>query len=393
MSENIQKVKLGDYILQVRGVSYKPTDVCAELTDDSVVLLRANNIQNGKINFDDVIYVAKNKVKPQQFLRKGDILICTSSGSKDLVGKAAVADKDYDCITFGAFCKVIRAVNINAEFLAHYFQSDNYKHDIMMYSQGVNINNLRAEHFDNLNICLPIEKREQEDIANKFDKVASLIDKRKRQLKKLDELIKSRFIEMFGDPKKNKKGWRQTTLKEVAKGKLSYGSGASAVEYDGIMRYIRITDITDNGELTDDAISPSVVDEKYLLHDGDILFARSGATVGKTFLYHSNDGRGIYAGYLIRFIPNQDIVLPQYVFNFTKTDYYASFIRDCQRAVAQPNINAQEYGNMIICIPPIVLQRQFARFVEQTDKSKFIIRQSLNQLEVLKKSLMQKYFE
>lgn len=182
---------------------------------------------------------------------------------------------------------------------------------------------------------------------------------------------------MFGDPAKNDKGWKQTTLKEVAKGKLSYGSGASAVEYDGETRYIRITDITDNGELSEDRKSPSVVDEKYFLHDGDILFARSGATVGKTFLYRSTDGRGIYAGYLIRIIPNQDMVLPQYVFNYTKTDYYASFVRDCQRAVAQPNINAQEYGNLMICVPPIELQEQFTRFVEQTDKSKVLFTQKL----------------
>lgn len=109
-------------------------------------------------------------------------------------------------------------------------------------------------------------------------------------------LVKSQFIEMFGDPAKNDKGWKQTTLKEVAKGKLSYGSGASAVEYDGETRYIRITDITDNGELSEDRKSPSVVDEKYLLHDGDILFARSGATVGKHFFIARPMGGGFMRG-------------------------------------------------------------------------------------------------
>ena len=255
------------------------------------------------------------------------------------------------------------------EYICYFLHSDLGMKEISAHTSGSVRDSLKFSALQNIEITIrPVT--EQEEIITLLRKIESIIEKRKRTLKKIDELVKSQFIEMFGDPAKNDKGWKQTTLKEVAKGKLSYGSGASAVEYDGETRYIRITDITDNGELSEDRKSPSVVDEKYLLHDGDILFARSGATVGKTFLYRSTDGRGIYAGYLIRIIPNQDMVLPQYVFNYTKTDYYASFVRDCQRAVAQPNINAQEYGNLMICVPPIELQEQFTRFVEQTDKSK-----------------------
>ena len=178
---------------------------------------------------------------------------------------------------------------------------------------------------------------------------------------------------MFGDPVLNPFGWEQTSLKEVAVGKLSYGSGASAAEYDGECRYVRITDITDNGELNDDIKSPDKYDEKYLLHDGDVLFARSGATVGKTFRYsEEKHGKSIYAGYLIRLIPNKEKVLADYVFYYTKTEYYVSFVKKAQRAVAQPNINAQEYGDLIICVPPIHLQKEFMAFVNQVDKLKFI---------------------
>ena len=79
-------MRLGDVIEQIRGVSYKPSDLNDNLSDDSVVLLRANNIQDGKIVLDDVVYVSKSKVSESQFLRQGDILVCTSSGSKELVG-------------------------------------------------------------------------------------------------------------------------------------------------------------------------------------------------------------------------------------------------------------------------------------------------------------------
>ena len=148
----------------------------------------------------------------------------------------------------------------------------------------------------------------------------------------------------------------------------------------------------DNGELNDDIKSPNQVDEKYLLNEGDILFARSGATVGKTCCYKAKMGKAIYAGYLIRLIPNRKLVSPQYVYYYTKTGYYNMFIKNSQKVVAQPNINAQEYGDLVICVPPIELQNKFAEFVEKVEKTKSAIKKSLYSLETLKKSLMQKYF-
>lgn len=232
----------------------------------------------------------------------------------------------------------------------------------------------------------------QYHIVSVFDKIDKLIKDRNQQIAKLEELIKSQFIEMFGDPEKNPFGWDVMSLKDIAVGKLAYGSGVAATDYDGCTRYVRITDINENGELTNDYKSPQFVDENYILNDGDILFARTGATVGKTFLYNASYGRCIYAGFLIRLIPDLAKVNPKYVFTFTKSDYYKKFVSSTRRVVAQPNINAQEYGELKICIPPIELQNRFATFVEQTDKLKLEVKESLEKLETLKKSLMQKYF-
>lgn len=178
----------------------------------------------------------------------------------------------------------------------------------------------------------------------------------------------------------------------VCIGNLTYGSGASACEYDGNIRYIRITDIKEDGTLNEEMVSPNVVDDKYFLNSGDILFARSGATVGKTYCHNELNGRCIYAGYLIRLVPDTAKVLPEYVFNYTKTGYYKDFISSNVKVVAQPNINAQQYGDLAICLPPIKLQKEFACFVKQIDKSKLNVQKSLDKLETLKKALMQKYF-
>lgn len=186
-----------------------------------------------------------------------------------------------------------------------------------------------------------------------------------------DELVKSQFMEQFGDPINNFHNLPVTTLKEVTKVPLSYGAASAAVDYDGKTRYIRITDIEEDGSLGNDIKSAENNDDKYLLHDGDILFARSGATVGKTCRFRKRYGRAMYAGFLIRLVPDTEIIDPDYLFIFTKSNYYMEFVKSSQRVVAQPNINAKEYGDLQILLPPLEQQKNFVNFIRQSDKSKF----------------------
>ena len=233
---------------------------------------------------------------------------------------------------------------------------------------------------------------EQERIEAELDLLTGIIDKQKSQLKELDNLAQSIFYDMFGDPIENEKGWNIKKLSEIAEGKLSYGSGSSSIPFDGNIRYIRITDIDDNGCLKDDKVSPSDFEIKYLLSDGDILFARSGATVGKTYRHRSINGKCIYAGYLIKLVPNQSMVNPDYVFGFTKTQYYKAFVSLSQKAVAQPNINAEQYGNLSICVPPLTLQQSFAQKIQSIESQKESINRSIAETQKLFDYTMDKYF-
>ncbi|MBR5687788.1 MAG: restriction endonuclease subunit S [Prevotella sp.] len=233
---------------------------------------------------------------------------------------------------------------------------------------------------------------EQERIVSELDLLSSIIEKKKAQLKEYDHLAQSIFYDMFGDPVENEKGWEVKKLSDISVEKLSYGSGASAMPYNEDVRYIRITDINDNGELNEDVVSPNAYDEKYILNEGDILFARSGATVGKTYCHKNKYGKCIYAGYLIRLIPNKRIVEPSYVFGYTKTLYYKKFVQKAQNAVAQPNINAKQYGDLLICIPPLSLQQSFAEKIEAIERQKELIKQSIAEAETLFNSRMEYYF-
>jgi type I restriction enzyme S subunit len=148
----------------------------------------------------------------------------------------------------------------------------------------------------------------------------------------------------------------------------------------------------EDGQLDNNAMSPSVYEDKYLLNDGDILFARSGATVGKTYHYKKTDGVAIYAGYLIRFIPNQELVIPEYVYHYTRSSYYQAFVKKSAQAVAQPNINAKQYGDLQVCIPPLPLQQSFAQKIEAIEQQKTLIKQSIAEVETLFNSRMDFYF-
>ena len=304
------------------------------------------------------------------------------------IGEVAILD--IDAATNQAIAGLhLKSEKVLKEYL--YFFLLSIKNRVKNDSRGVAQNNINLTYLKNIEVPI-VENSIQQEICNNLTKINQIITLRNQQLIELSNLVKSRFNEMFGDPVLNEMGWDKCRLKDISEEKLAYGSGASAIEFSGL-RYIRITDIDTCGNLKPEKKSPSQFDEKYLLNTGDILFARSGATVGKTFLYSKKEhGPALYAGYLIRLIPNHSLVNPIFVYHFTNTKYYHDFIAKVQNAVAQPNINAKQYSELDFILPPLSLQNEFADFVAQVDKSQLAIQKSLEELETLKKSLMQEYF-
>ena len=150
------------------------------------------------------------------------------------------------------------------------------------------------------------------------------------------------------DSKKNNEEWKKIPLGDLSiGGKGEYGSGARATNYDSSKhRYVRITDINEFGKLKNNSkVSPSIVEEKYLLKKGDIIFARSGS-IGKTYLHLEEKEPCIFAGYLIRFKLDPQKILPEYLFLYTKTKRYWSWIKSkaSSKTMTLTNINAKEYS-------------------------------------------------
>ena len=386
--------KLGNYIEQIRGVSYKPTDLHDSLDEESVTLLRANNIQDGHIVMDEVVYVAKNKVVAKQYLKKGDILICTSSGSKELVGKAAYIEEIMP-MTFGAFCKVIRPKTECPKYIGHFFQSPYYRRSISDLSAGANINNIRNEHIEGLEIPIP-PLDEQRRIAAVLDKVSDLTAKRREQLDKLDELVKARFVEMFGDPVSNPKGWNIIRLSELGdcKNGMNFHTDDSGVEIHclGVGDFKNLSSISDTAKLPIITLNEMPTND-YLLKNGDIVFVRSNgnkALVGRSVIVYPDDTPTTFSGFCIRFRIQNPIILPQYLLSVLKT---ASMRKQMTgRGANIQNLNQKILSELKIPVSPLPYQEEYIDFTIKIDKSKLTIQQSLDKLEVLKKALMQQYF-
>lgn len=218
------------------------------------------------------------------------------------------------------------------------------------------------------NIDIPvIDKAKQEEKVSEIESICSTIRNKKKQILNFDSLVKSRFIEMFDE-----KGFQFKTLRELCVGKAQYGAQSASCPFvEGRPRYVRITDINDDGTLNGDAVCSANDndDVEYKLSYGDFMFARMGATVGKTYMYV--EGNQIYAGYLIRYRLNQNVLNPYFLFWQTKTPKYEEWVKNNQSGAAQPGINAKKYDILPIICPPIELQNEFADFVHLVDKSRF----------------------
>jgi type I restriction enzyme S subunit len=326
---------------------------------------------------------------------KGNLLVVTRTG----VGKLAITPFDI------AISQDISGVipdnkKTVSEFL---FWNLNYNDkNLKTLRQGTSINGILREDLSSFLISLP-PLPEQKKIADILTTVDDAIEETGRIIEKTKELKKGLMQKLLTrgiGHKKFKKmeigeipvEWDVNRLVDLCKGKPEYGANISAADKDDhLPRYVRITDVTEDGYLLDD--SWQSIDRKaaepYILGEGDFLFARSGATVGKTYLYRKEDGECAFAGYMIRFRPDYSKLLPEFLFQFAHSEIYYNWVKGMLRSGAQPNINGTEYAGLIIPKPPINEQNKIVNILSSMDEEIRNETKHNQNLETLKKSLMQ----
>lgn len=236
---------------------------------------------------------------------------------------------------------------------------------------------------------------EQQIISDTLSETDQLITKTKAQVSLLDQLVKSRFVEMFGDPVTNSAGRKQVPFSSFMMG-IRYGaSQPPEFSENGEHKFIRATNIK-NGHITEKdmlriSVAEAVKIEKCKLHGNEIIIVRSGANTGDTCVV-TEKYVNQYAGYDIIVSLDLSKANPVFFNELINTSYMQRIIKPLTARSAQPHLNAQQVSALPMIVASLDEQNKFAAFVAEVDKSKLAVQQSLEKLETLKKSLMQQYF-
>lgn len=265
--------------------------------------------------------------------------------------------------------------------------------NLAKYFSGATIPHIYFKDYQKEPINIP-DIDTQRKISRIFDKIDALVTSRKEQRTKLDQIVMSRFIEMFGDPVENPHGFRKVALSELAEIKIGpFGSLLHKEDYiEGGHPLLNPSHIVD-GKVAPDSkltISDKKYDvlEAYHLHIGDVVMGRRGE-MGRCAVVPSE---GFLCGTGSLLIRTKGEVTADYIQKIISFPSFRKTIEDMAVGQTMLNLNVPIVSKFQIIKPPIEVQKNYYKFVAQTDKSKLAIQKSLNKLEILKKALMQKYF-
>ena len=371
--------RLGDIATYINGYPFKPED----RGTTGLPIIRIQDLTGNAydLGFYDGNYPERIEIND------GDVLISWSASLGVYVwnrGKALLNQHIFKV----AFDKCA----VNKQYFVYAVQHK--LQEMETKAHGATMKHIVKKDFDNTVIPFPTLE-EQEEIAKIINHASGIIFARQQQLQKLDELVKARFVEMFGIYPANQMGWETGKIRDTV-ADVRYGSSRPAVD-GGKYPYLRMNNITYGGELDLSDVKRIDVPENELdkctVRRGDVLFNRTNSKelVGKTCVY-DRDEMMVLAGFVIRVRVN-DRVLPEFLSAFLNTDFSKKTLSEmCKAAIGQANINAQEMQNIGLYLPPLELQRQFVQFKKQTDKSKVVVQKALDEAQTLFDSLMQQYF-
>ena len=283
---------------------------------------------------------------------------------------------------------------LDQQYLLYYLKSNVTLSRIRAVASGSVRDNLKLSMLYEFPIDL-ISLDQQYEVVSILNAVQKIIDLYQKELSSLDELVRARFVEMFGDPIENQKDWEVVKIRDIVTD-VRYGTSKPAVE-GGRYPYLRMNNLTVDGGL--DLSDLKYIDipdneiEKCVVRKGDILFNRTNSIdlIGKTAVFNLLDDM-VIAGYIIRIRLNNQI-LPDVFSQYMNLEAMKKVLRGMAKgAVNQANINAQELQSIKVYIPNMELQKQYVEFKEEIDKSRSRIQKSLEASQELFDSLMQDYF-
>ena len=401
--EAIKRVRLSE-IAELITKGTTPTTLGYNFQEDGVNFLKIECFsEDGTYIKEKTAHISEEcheKLKRSK-LRTGDILFSIAGA----IGRVAVVTEEMLPANTNQALAIIRVTrdDIYLPYIKLILTSQIVKAQFERKKQGVAQLNISLKDINELGIPLP-EKSKQIECASLLEKISGIITARQKQLQKLDELVKARFVELFGDPISNPLGWPVKRLDDISSlitnGNTPKGGSDNYVS-EGII-FLRSQNVWRNRIDLDDVAYIDAATHAEMaksgVHDKDILITKTGrintenSSLGRAALFRGADNSANINGhvYLVRL---DGTTIPEYVVAILTGEAYRRYIRKvCVGGIDKRQINLDQVENFPIILPPIELQQQFVAFVEQIDKSKAAIQKALNEAQLLFDSLMQTYF-
>lgn len=379
-------MKLGTVAKVQGGYAFKSQ----EFQNEGVPIIRIGNLDGKNVEIDnDVCYPISFWDKHPEFrVEKNSILIAMSGAT---VGKIGLYELDEKALLNQRVCILKPNENVvTNDYLYFFCQSPTFKNAVKENAFGCAQPNISAAQICDFEINVPSIK-EQEKWVRQLRKIKNIIDKRELEIVELDNLIKSRFVELFGDININDKKWDCQPLGELCT--IVRGGSPRPIEkfLGGDVPWIKIGDATDGDNIylnsTKEHIIQEGVKKSRLVKSGSLIFANCGVSLGFARII-TFDGC-IHDGWLA--MEDIDERLDK-VFLLQSLNQMTQHFREIAPAGTQPNLNTAIMKAYNQIIPPMDMQQEFIGFVEQVDKLKFELQNSLNETKKLMDSLMQQYF-
>ena len=392
----MKKIRLGDACDILNGFAFKSENY----VDSGIRVIRIANVQKGYIEDNTpVLYPLETNELDKYMLEEGDLLMALTGN----VGRVAILKKEFmpAALNQRVACLRLKTDRVAKDYLFHVLNSAFFEQQCIQSSKGVAQKNMSTEWLKDYEIPM-YPKEQQELIADILDKTRNIIISRNYELKKLDDLIKARFVEMFGDAYLNEFGWKKIKIKNAVtvepqngmyKPQSDYvtdGSGIPILRIDGFYDGV----VTDFSSLKRLRCSENER-QKYLLYEDDVVINRVNSIeyLGKCAHINGLLEDTVYESNMMRMHFDSTRFHPVYVCRLLCSRFvYDQIVNHAKQAVNQASINQKDVLDFDIYEPPLKLQIQFADFVRAVDKSKVEIQKALDKTQMLFDSLMQEYF-
>lgn len=370
--------------------------------EEGVRIIRIANVQKGYIEDNTPVFCQYDNLELEKYMLMENDLLISLTGN---VGRVALLTKEFlpAALNQRVACLRLKNKEVLKKYLFYCLSANGFEEKCIRSAKGVAQKNMSTEWLKKYKIPL-YSSNEQIQIVRSLDFISRTINNRKKQLQKLDELIQARFVEMFGDPIMNQKGWRVKTLGELSV-QINSGNtpkGGEQVYTKKGITFFRSQNVwKDRLEMKDIAY----IDEKThasmkksSLKHGDILMTKTGrintvnSSLGRAALYLGEDDAANVNGhvYFIRLKPN---VNNKFVLRILVSNEYRDYIRSvCVGGIDKRQLNKNHIEDFPIICPPKDMVDEYIDFVNQVNKSKVEIQQALEKTQLLFDSLMQQYF-